>query len=174
MAVRFPAMDSTIQRRFEALEARRAAMVAKVDAMPLEQQTKRPDGKGFSPVQVIQHMAITEEFDLTFLRNNPPPTIKDRKVRVTFIFNRTLKQMESLEKRIPTPPMLVPRGDMVLATTAGRWSAARVELRGFFEQAEDPHEAFIKFNFLFGTASADQLLTFLEGHMTYHEHFFPS
>ena len=166
-------MHPTIQKRFDALEARRATLVARVEALTPEQQIQRPDPKAFSPAEVIQHLAMTEEFDLGFLRTNPPPTIKDRKPHVTFIFNRTLNQMKLPVKRIGTPPMLVPKGVITLAQAESQWEAARVELRGFFEQAEEPDDAFIKFNFLFGTASATELLAFLEAHMTYHEQRFP-
>jgi hypothetical protein len=158
--------------RHAALRARKEAVAARVLAMDERQRTTTPPDKGFTPAELVAHLAKTEEFHLGFLRKAPPMSIKGRAVKQGFFHKKILKTFQDL-KRIAAPPMLIPPKQPDAAAEAGRLTGKLDEFEGFLTQVETMDKPLIKLNFLFGTLSVAQYLEFQEAHIAYHEHFFP-
>jgi hypothetical protein len=167
-------MHPQIAERFEALELRRNVFVERVRALPPDKLDKTP-GKGFfSPLEVVQHFAIAEEYDLTFLRKTPPSALKGKKPHVTFIFENAVKKMQRPEFPVATFGAMRPKGKTSLDHADKKWQTVRAEMAKYFEQVEKPSDPMVNFLFFFGLASAHDFLRLLEAHMTYHESRFPA
>ena len=166
-------MNTEIKRRFDALEARRKAMVERVKALTPEKQTAHPDPKAFSPVEVIKHFALAENGNLQFLRNAPPQSLQGQKPHLRFVYHKVLGSMQDASKRVGTVPYMVPDSKVTFEDGDRSWEAARAELAGYLEPIDSPEDPFCKFMFLFGLGSADDYLALMEAHMHYHEVRFP-
>ena len=162
-------MHPEIAKRFEGIEQRRKALVARVKALPPDKQNQKPDPKSFSPAEVIMHMALAEASNVGFMKKHPPRTLKGKKPRMTFIFRKTVSSMQNPIKLLATVPYMVPKGTVILAEADKAWAEVRKETAGFLEQVNGPNEPFIKFLFIFGLGSASDYLTLMEAHLTYHE-----
>src|SRR5687768_7476245 len=103
-------MHPDLERRFNAIEERRKAMVERVRALSKEKQNTRPSPKAFSPAEVIMHMALAEEGNVKFMRKIPPSELKGRKPKVTFIFRKTVQAMRNPVKPIATVGYMIPKG----------------------------------------------------------------
>jgi hypothetical protein len=167
-------MHPELQRRFEALEERRKALVARVEELPAEQQTAKPGPNQFSPVEVIMHMALAEQGNVSFMRKTPPSSLKGKKPKTTFIFRKTVQMMEKPAKQIRTVPYMIPRSGITLSQAKKAWEDIRSETAGFMQQVEGPDEPMVKFLFFFGLGSASDYLRLIESHTTYHEQRFPA
>jgi uncharacterized damage-inducible protein DinB len=166
-------MHPELEQRFDALQDRRKALIARVRALPPEQQKAKP-GKGFSPAEVIMHMALAEEGNINFMRKTPPTALKGKKPKVTFIFRKTVQAMENPAKPIATVGYMIPKGTVDLDEAEKKWTGLRSEMKSFLEQVENPSDPMCKFLFFFGLASADDYLKLMESHHTYHEQRFPT
>lgn len=166
-------MHPEIDRRFKAIEDRRHAMVARVRALPKDKQSLKPDENHFSPVEVIMHMALAEQFDMAFVRKAPPETLKGKKPKMTFIFRKTVEMMAKPVREVRTMGAMVPKGVESLTEADTAWDEVRRETAEYLEKLESPQDPLVKFLFFFGLASASDYLTLIEAHMTYHEQRFP-
>ena len=166
-------MHPDLAKRFAALEERRHKLVARVRALPHDKQTLKPDANHFSPAEVIMHMALAEQFDVGFMRKNPPSMLKGKKAHVTFIFRKTVSMMQNPVKEARTLGAMIPRGGCSLTEAETAWEEVRQETVPFLEQVEKPDDPMVKFMFIMGIASASDYLTLIEAHQTYHEQRFP-
>jgi len=165
-------MHPEIAKRFDSLEDRRKALVSRVKALPPDKQTAR-EGKEFSPVEVIRHFALAEEFNLKLLAGHPPETLRGKKPKTTFLFKKTVDRMRQGKRRVMPPPMLVPHEAISLEQADKNWAAARDKIRTYLETPKAPADPFIRFFFVFGIGSAADFLNLQEAHMAYHESFTP-
>ncbi|HTQ08685.1 MAG TPA: DinB family protein [Fimbriimonadaceae bacterium] len=166
-------MNEQIAKRFRALEERRHNLVARVKALPLDKQTRKPDENRFSPTELIMHMALAEQYDLALVKHHPPVTLKGRKPHVTWLFRKAVNSMQNPTREMPTFGPMVPKGAFSLLEADTAWEEVRQETAKFLEQVEQPSDPFMKHKFFFGLASASDYLTLIEAHLTYHERRFP-
>jgi hypothetical protein len=167
-------MHPEIAKRFEAIEKRRKVLVDRVRALPLDRQNAKPGGKGFSPVEVIQHFALAEAGNVKFLRKTPPETLQGRKAHVTGIFRFTVRSMANPVKAVGTVGTMVPKNAVTVEEADRQWEEVRKETAFYLEQVKSPTDPFIKFLFFFGLGSANDYFDLMEAHLTYHEARFPS
>jgi hypothetical protein len=167
-------VNPEIAKRFEGIETRRKALVKRVRDLPTDKQNLKPSAKEFSPVEVIQHMVLAERGNVAFLTKSPPPTLKGKRPKTTFLFRVTVAKLQNPTKPLATVKYMVPTGPVDLEKAAKDWESVRQETAGFLEQVERPDEPFIKFLFFFGLGSASDYLSLLGAHLTYHEQRFPT
>lgn len=158
--------------RHQALMASKHDFVERLLSIPESHWHTQPSDGGFSPAELMEHLAKAEEFNLKFLRKTPPRDIATRKVRPGFMYNMILKSFKSL-KRTSAPPMLKPAKSPNMRLQQEQWRKYLQEVDSFLGQVSAADLPFIKMNFLFGTLSADQFLAFQEAHIAYHSHYFP-
>jgi hypothetical protein len=159
-------------KRFRRIRAEEEAMACEILAIQEPGRSRNPSDGGFSPTELMEHMAKAEEFQLEFLRKSPPTTLGGRRVRPGFFYGFVLKSFRAL-KRISSPPMLRPTARPASEGEYARWIRLLDEAEQYVGQASSPEAAFIKMNFLFGTLSVEQYLDFQEAHVNYHRHYFP-
>ncbi|MEQ1823511.1 MAG: DinB family protein [Fimbriimonadaceae bacterium] len=167
-------MNAEIESRFNKLEERRQALVARVRALSPEKQQAKPSPKEFSPAEVLMHFFLAEDSNVAFLRKTPPSSLKGKTPKMTFIFRKTVASMEQPTKAIATVGYMIPKGTTNVDEADQKWATSRADLKGFLEKVENPKDPFCKFLFFFGLASADDYLRLMESHMTYHEARFPT
>ena len=146
-------------------------MVAKVRALNLDQQKAHP-GKGeFSPVELLQHMALAEQFDVELMKKRGPKELKGKSPKTNFMYRHAIKKMEAAQ-RLPTMGPMVPKSAQTVDEADRHWREVRAAIKGFLDQAEGPASPVMKS--ILGTLSAADLLRLFEVHMHYHETRFPS
>lgn len=158
--------------RHKTLVATKKELAAKLLAIdPSKHHLPSQDG-GFSPAELMEHLAKAEEFNLVFLRKAAPPQISGRKVKPGPFYRMILNSFQNL-KRTSAPPMLKPTKTPDIQAKHQIWLKHLDEADGFLGQVAGADQPFIKMNFLFGTLSANQFLDFQEAHIKYHNHYFP-
>ena len=166
-------MVKSIEDRFNAIEARRVALVDRVRALDHTKQNVKPAGS-FSPVEIVEHLALMESYNTDFLDRTPPVTLAGDKTTIRIMGNMVLKGLKDPSKFMSrTLPAAIPRAGIGVETAAVHWSSVRIRLREHFHAVSDPDAAFIKMDWLFGTWSANQFMDLIESHMNYHEKRFP-
>ena len=166
-------MRKSIEDRFNALEVRREAMVERVRALDESKRDVKP-ATGFSPVGVVEHIALMEEFNVGFLDLMPPDRLSGEKTVLRILGKMVGKGLNDPTKYMSrTLPAAVPKGPIGIETAAVHWTSVRGRLRAHFVNVSEPDAAFIKMDWLFGTLSANQYLDLVEAHMRYHEVRFP-
>ncbi|HWD38420.1 MAG TPA: hypothetical protein VG944_06200 [Fimbriimonas sp.] len=167
-------MHPDIETRFENLEIRRQSIVGRVRDLPPDRRTAKANNKGFSPVEVIMHLALAEQGNVEMMRKAPPSSLKGKKPHVTSFFNKIVNAMQRPDHPVRSTPGMTPRGDVTLEKAERLWEQSRTETRKYLETVPGLREPFIRFNLLMGLASVNDYLTLLEAHMTYHEQRFPA
>lgn len=79
-------MHPDLQTQWNALEDRRKAFVDRVTTLSPDLQSSRPSAKDFSPVEVLMHFALVEDFDLQLMKKAPPTTLVGKKAKPNFIY----------------------------------------------------------------------------------------
>jgi hypothetical protein len=166
-------MHPQLEKRWKSLENRREVLVERVSALPEVRRNHRPPDGTFSPIELIQHFALAEAGNLEFMRKAPPKSLVGLNPKPTFFFHRTVESLRSPSKAVATLPSMKPKSPATLELAAERWAEVRVETGEFLEQVRDPHDAMVRFNIMFGLASASDYLDLLEAHTLYHEERFP-
>ncbi len=164
-------MHPEIAQRFEYLELRRRALLDRVRALSVEKQTAKANANSFSPVEVIAHLALSEQVTADRMKKLGPKDLIGKSTRTTFIYRKVLGDLNRA-KKMPTPGDMIPKGRVSLEHAESNWDQARKDLTALFNQVkylDDPMEQF----FIFGTLSAHDVLCLLEAHMHYHEVLFP-
>lgn len=167
-----PATTTDVAQRASTIRARKEGLANRVLALSPDKQRTQPSDKGFSPAELLSHLSETEEFNLGFLRKAPPSSLVGRSAKPGIFYGYVLKTFLAF-KRIASPPMLAPKAACQPEADAIRFKQQLDEIDGFLLQTKDMKATFIKMNFLFGTLSVDQYLTFQEAHIAYHEKYFP-
>ncbi|MBS1719055.1 MAG: DinB family protein [Armatimonadetes bacterium] len=163
---------STHLDRHRALKTAKQEFAKRLLAIPADKRHVQPSDGGFSPAELMEHLAKAEEFNLKFLRKVGPQQIASRRVKPGPFYNMILGSFTNL-KRTSAPPMLKPAKTPDMDSHHSTWMKHLEEVESFITQVPSGSSPFIKMNFLFGTLSADQFLAFQEAHMKYHDHFFP-
>lgn len=167
-------MIDVLAKRYVALEDRRLALVARVRAMPPEKRMARPDPSSFAALEVVEHFALVEHFNMVFLDRAAPSTLGGQRPALRMLGKYVMKGMQNPERGMPTLPQAEPQGSLVLDESASKWEGARWKLKRYLDEVTDPDAAFIKMAWMFGTLSATMYLDLVEAHMAYHEKRLPA
>jgi hypothetical protein len=166
-------MNQEIQSRFEDLEKRRVALTSLVLALTPEQQQAHPDPKAFSPAETLEHFALAEQFNLSFLQKTPPSTLAGKKASARFGYKFALDGLQKAAHVMQPLPVMCPKGTVIAASAAKKWEGVRALTEKYLDKVTNPDAAFAKMLFFFGTLSANDYLALMEAHMSYHEKRFP-
>jgi len=165
-------MDAQVKSMWDGLEARRLAMVRRVRELSPDRQTHRASADTFTPVELIMHMAMSDEVSLQRIRKHPPSSLTGASPKPTLMYKIIVSGMNA-GRRVPAPPNMKPETSVSLDEAARKWEAIRKELSECLEAAPAPG-AVVQKTFLFGRLSATDLLALIESHHNYHERYFPA
>lgn len=164
-------MHPEIAQRLEYLEMRKEALIGRVRALPPEKQSARSDAKSFTPVEMIAHLAISEQMTADRMKKVGPKDLIGKSPRASFIFRKMVDKMNRGQK-MKSPTAMLPQERPNLDHSEQAWQRARNELKLFFNDVKRPDDPMQQI-FIFGTLSAHDVLVLLESHLHYHEVRFP-
>jgi DinB superfamily len=117
-----------LARHLDALDRRRAELLATVRAASPGQRAFRPDGNGWSMVDVVEHLVLAEEGALLSLTKGPRPgTRVTLRNRVAVVLVR-IYLSAGFRARVPVQGIM-PKGGVSLETLEHRWGTVRAQLR---------------------------------------------
>lgn len=159
-----------LEERIQISESIRQKLTHRVASLVPELQNHRPNPGDFSAIEMLEHMALVEMLNASFIE----PSIKSKAVqkapKPNFIYRFVMKGMGK-GKRVPTDKKFIPTSDPTLESAMAKWEAARGKILQHL-RASEANPTAIKHQF-FGRLSAFQLLDLLDKHCEYHNHFFP-
>ena len=165
-------MDRGIARRIGALDAERRAFLQKIGRWAPEQLRFRPVPRGWSALQVLDHVQRTEAATLAHLRDNRcariPHPFFDR-LRISILI-----PLMRLPVRVPAPrslPEILPSGNCDLKELIGAWDETRRQLHELVETlGPDESRCALALHPVCGWMNLPQTLAFLAAHIHHHRY----
>ena len=145
-------------------------MVERVRNLPREVQIA-PVGKSMSPLEAVEHLALTEAINVDFAQKSNPEKLKGKKGKNSFIFRWLMKKMESPQAFFPTGGPIVPKSMPDLDAAAQKWQTTREALKTTLEATADG-DACLKHG-MFGYLGHEDLIRSLAAHQQYHAYRIP-
>ena len=163
-------MSNLLESRIAQSEKVRKALMNRVAVLPLDKQTYKAKPEDFSALDMLEHMAMVEDLNVSFIN----PTIKTgqnaRPAKPNFIYSFIIKAMTK-GKKVPTTKEFEPKFAPTLEAVTEHWDTSRAQILAHLRAHPNDPTA-IKHK-LFGRLSAFQLLDLLDGHCGYHDIQFP-
>lgn len=164
-------MHAKLQPKYDALERRTAAVLARITALTPAQRSFRPAPGAWSAVLVADHLARTERSVLGALEKGIPEHRRRRKLRHLLAYPVVMAAMK-LPVKVKAPLReVVPEEERPLEVVESDWRAARQAIRAYLEGIGDGEigDALVVHP-VAGPAGADKLLAFLDAHLRHHEY----
>jgi DinB superfamily len=159
-------------RRIATLESNKSRMLEYLDSLSPSARDFRPTKDDWSPLQVLEHIVMVEEW-----MSGPNQAVAPRldKVRLSgylFIFFGGRFMASGL--RVPTLSMMHPKADLDFEEIKARWSRSREDLERKLQTvtAQELSRP-IALHPVAGPLNPVQVLTLLEVHSDYHWRFMP-
>ena len=105
-----------------------------IDGLSAEQLAYQPASGGWSIAQVVEHLALTEEFLYGWVRNGEKAEHSGRDVEIDV---KVLRAMESRKRKFGAPAGAEPTGSMSTDEALGKFLALRAETAVFVQQFGD-------------------------------------
>lgn len=164
-------MDAEVAKMLEDFEARRMRLIARAGALAPEVQTRRPDSKTWSPAEVIDHCAQSEDFYLKIMDAASSEELGRMRPKKSFGYRMVLWTLRRAI-RVPSIKGMEPTDDVDLESAIEHWDRVRGEFRKRFE-GKKLGDVAIKHP-MFGPMSVEQVMLIFDAHMGYHEKHFPA
>jgi len=158
-------------RTFEELERERAELMAELGEWPLGRLSFRPGAGMWSAVEVVDHVVRAEAGTIEDVRAGlqTPQVLGDEERPGIAALDRALRSDQCF--KVPASAVMIhPDAQTTLAEVAGRWEAARAELRGVLEglRPEDARCGVFRHPFA-GWMTFGELLHHFSGHLYHHQ-----
>jgi hypothetical protein len=155
------------------LDDRMNGMIGKVESLSPDSQIT-PFGKSFSPIEAIEHLAMTERYYVKLIQQSDASKLSNRRGKPNFIYRLIIKQMaKPALVASPTIKDFTPGNNLTLESVVKNWRTTRNELRALVEPSKD-HDAAIMKHPLMGFLSPYDIWFILEKHQDYHDIRLPS
>ena len=156
----------------QSIEKRKAEMLAYFESLPDAERVKSPTTAEWSPLQVMDHVVIVEEW-MAGPNAAVPPT--DARVlmkgRLFMAFGGTVMRSAL---RVPTLPAAAPHDDLDFAAIKQRWDVSRTMLCPKLAAVTPGTRPLpIALHPVAGPLNAKQVLLLLDIHLAYHWRHFP-
>ncbi len=112
-------IPSELDRLSQSLETRKAKMLVCLESLSHEERGSKPAPSDWSPLQVMEHVVIVEEWMAA------PQPVGDNILLKGHLFMIFGVGLMRTGLRVPTLPMATPRGDPDYADVKRRWEDAR-------------------------------------------------
>lgn len=150
---------------WDALEDRRKSMTDRILKMPPEQQ-KSGSSKAFSPAEVLDHMALTEEWYFPLMDKADRAALKPKGAKVNFLYRMVLRKLRSASS-VPSMSAMTPKPDVKADDGAEHWGKVREELKSRLEAV--PLDEPVFRHPMFGRMSPRHVIEIFDAHTDYHE-----
>lgn len=162
-------MDTELRAALDDIEAQRIRLLGNVRTLTPAQQEYRPPDGGWCPLEVIQHLVLTEEAFLAYGRRK-----RDAAVEETTLASKAMALAVNLVMaspiRVKAPvPAVVPQEVLPYPPLVKRWEEARSGLCGLLESIPPARldKALFKHP-VAGKITALEGLRFVKAHVDHH------
>lgn len=158
-----------MQSALERMGRARAAVLARVEAMPAPLRDRPPRAGAWSAVEVVEHLVIAEELTLHGLLHPRAPGARGSAVAAS-IRLQLLRVLFASPARVRAPSArLLPSGGQALEPLLARWEAASGGIAEWVLALPPERGRERPFRHpVCGWLRADQMLTFHEAHLRHH------
>lgn len=162
---------TNLEDRIAISETIRTNLIQRVSALSPEEQQSRANPGDFSPIEMLEHMALVEGLNASFIESSIANGAIKKAAKPNFIYRFVMKGMRG-GKRVPTDKQFIPSEVVSFESATANWNSARSQIIEHLRQNAE-HPTAIKHKY-FGRLSSFQLLDLLYSHCEYHDHFFPT
>jgi hypothetical protein len=162
---------TNLEERIAISETIRTNLIHRVQKLSPGQQVSHANPGDFSPVEMLEHMALVEGLNASFIESSIMNGAVKKKAQPNIIYRFVMKRIKG-RKRVPTTPQFIPKRNVSFESATENWNSARNRIIDHVRKNSEQPTA-IKHKF-FGRLSAFQLLDLLDAHCEYHDHFFPT
>ncbi len=155
----------------ERLLDNRDRMIARIEALPADKQVKPNPAGGFSPLELLSHMALSEQMYIDLWHKTDRQKFTGQLPKPNFLYHK-IKAAMMKAKPLPAPKDFRPRTQPLLDQGKEHWIRTSNELLGQLSSLRSPHTIAVKHPLL-GTMSALDVLGLVEAHHHYHDVRFP-
>lgn len=160
-------MSPELSAKFDQLDQRMEAMIAKIHAYPAD-KLNAPVGKSLSPSLALEHMAITEGIYNKMINAEVAAKMAGKTAKTTIFYNFIMKALlKPAGQTAFMPGMFAPSGSVDLESAATQWRESRAKLRAFLTTVDD--NAPCGGNLLEGRLSPTHVYDLLNCHQDYHD-----
>lgn len=159
-------MHPEVRKAHEAYEAQIAAWLSEIKAMDVESQNRPGPRNGFSPLQAIEHLALTDGMYIGFIKKVDRAKFAARKPKMNWIGRGMLRAMSAKPRPMMTVPSLTPPSNLVYGDVVAHWSARRAEMMALLGE-NTPDQGVFRHP-LFGVLGPMEILQVSQGHLEYH------
>lgn len=154
-----------VQARLEKLSETKAKVLARVHALPPDKIGNAPDRHSFSPAELVDHLAKTEEWYVEQIAESHVGDAATPSHR--WLYRMVLSQMRKAKKMKVVPSMFIPSEHVALDQAEKHWEGAHATFRqALWECSTDQ---VVYHHKLFGNMSAGMILDMMEAHHHYHD-----
>jgi hypothetical protein len=164
-------MSPSLQKKFQELEQKIGVTIQRVSELSEDQKRTRV-GSSFSPLEMLEHMAVVEELYVEHINKQRNRIKNTNATRPLFTFRLLLKLMQRpVSMTTPTPGIMMPKGKMSEHEAGSRWLAARKEILDYLSGFDDHIGAF-KEPFI-GWLTPEDFFECIRIHQQYHDDRLP-
>ena len=162
-----------LKKRFDAVEAQKADVLARVAARSDAEQRRAPRAGAWSLLEVVHHLVLAEEGTARQVEaaTTAAPDALARRPRLGRIALPLVLGVLRHGIPVPAPPEMIPQTTVPLPELAERWAAARRALAGRLEAVSTPNappQTPVALHPLLGPLGACEALDLLDAHLRYH------
>jgi uncharacterized damage-inducible protein DinB len=160
---------STLSRRLDRMERRRAALLERLAPMSPAQLTARPAATAWHVLDVVQHVVIVEELVVRALGTRPGPLPLVERIRSGLRLTALRVYLRSGGRLRAPSPAILPQGSVPLEELRVRWDRTRAGLASALSSfgPADLIRPMMKHPIV-GKLTPAQTLTFLDTHLAHH------
>ncbi len=159
-------MHPEVQKAHDAYEAHIAAWIREIQAMDVETQNRPGPRNGFSPLQAIEHLALTDGMYLGFMKKANREKFAAKKPMINWVGRIFMRSMTSKPKPMMTTPNLTPTTSLNFKEVVDHWTAQRAEVIKLIGETP-PHQGIFRHP-IFGVLGPLEILEVADGHLEYH------
>lgn len=161
-------MISQVEAAWSRIESSKRRTLEIVGALDLEAQNRPLTPKGWSPLQIVQHLILAEEAMIGEMQAAVVQGAYNRKPSRSPAY-RLLLWVLRKGVRVPAAPTMIPELRLPLEILVERWSRVRKQVQEHLEGVGiDRPDAPISVHPMMGPLSAAQVMEITEAHLQYH------
>ncbi len=159
-------MHPEVRKAHDAYEAHIAAWLSEIKAMDSETQNRPGPRNGFSPLQAIEHLALTDGMYLGFMKKANREKFAAKKPKINWVGKIFMRSMTTKPRPMMTTPSLTPTTTLNFKEVVDHWAAQRAEVIKLIG-GNTPDQGVFRHP-LFGVLGPLEILEVADGHLEYH------
>lgn len=159
-------MHPEVRKALDAYEAHIAAWLNEIKAMDVESQNRPGPRNGFSPLQAIEHLALTDGMYLGFMKKANRDKFGAMKPKINWVGRIFMRSMTTKPRPMMTTPTLTPPATLNFNEVVEHWAAQRAEVMKLIGDTTPDQGVFR--HFAFGVLGPIEIIAVADAHLEYH------